>query len=118
MRRLKTHQATRRWQEVAERVLGVDAALDGPAVALHVFLFDGQFFASGHADHLLDQVQARDGFGHRVLDLQAGVHLQKIKALVLADHKLHRARRLVFHRLGQLHRLLAHGFAGGFRDEG
>jgi hypothetical protein len=85
-----------------------------PAIALHVFLFNRQFFASGHADHHLDQVEASDGFGHRVLYLQTGVHLQEVEALVFADHKLHRTGRLVFHRLGQLHRLLAHGFAGGF----
>jgi hypothetical protein len=47
--------------------------------------------ARGHADHLLDQVQPGDQLGHRVLHLQAGVHLQKVEVLVLADHEL-RAR--------------------------
>ena len=53
-----------------------------------------------------------------MLHLQAGVHFQKVKALVFADHKFHRARTLVIHRLGQSHRLLAHGFAGSVRDKG
>ena len=71
----------------------------------------------GHTDHHLHQVDARDGFGHRVLHLQAGVHLQEVEALVFTDHKLHRARRLVLHRFGQGHRLLTHGFACGIADE-
>ena len=53
-----------------------------------------------------------------MLDLQAGVHLEEIKALVFADHELHGARALVIHGLGQRHRLFAHGFAGGIADEG
>ena len=52
-----------------------------------------------------------------MLDLQTGVHFKKVKALVLADHELHRAGALVLHRLGQLHRLLAHGLAGGVADK-
>src|SRR5690606_30516382 len=34
--RVKAHQAASGWQEVAERVFGVDAALHGPAFALDV----------------------------------------------------------------------------------
>ncbi len=117
-RRREAHQATGGRQEVAERVFGVDAALHGPAIALHLRLGERQFLASGHADHQLHQIQASDGFGHRVLDLQAGVHLEEIKALVFTDHELHRARALVVHGLGQRNRLLAHGFAGRVADEG
>ena len=40
-RRLKTHQAARRRQEIAEGIFGVDTALNGPAIALHVGLCDG-----------------------------------------------------------------------------
>jgi hypothetical protein len=36
-------------------------------------------FLAGHADHLLDQVDAGDQLGHRMLDLQAGVHLQEVE---------------------------------------
>ena len=115
--RLETHQTADRRQEAAKRVFGIDAALDGPAVALHVFLRQGQLFAGGDPDHQLDQVQPGDAFRHRVLDLQAGVHFQKVKALVFADDELHRAGALVVHRLGERHRLLAHGFTRGLADE-
>ena len=53
-----------------------------------------------------------------MLYLQPGVHLQKVKALVPAHHKLHCAGTLVIDRTGQRHRLLAHGLAGGSADEG
>ena len=116
--RCEAHQATGGREEFTERVFRVDAAFNRPAIALHLRLGQRQLLASSHADHQLHQVQAGDGFGHWVLDLQAGVHLQKVKALVLADHKLHRARALVVHGLGQRDCLLAHGFAGRVADKG
>ena len=91
---------------------------NGSSALLDLSLGERELFARRHADHQFHQVQARDAFRHRVLHLQAGVHLQEIEVLVLADDKLHRARALVFHSLGQLHGLLAHGLAGGFADEG
>ena len=56
--------------EVLERVLGVDAALDGVALDLHVLLLDRQPRTHGHLDLLLDQVDAGDHLGDRVLDLR------------------------------------------------
>ena len=52
-----------------------------------------------------------------MLDLQPRVHLQKVEALVLADHELDRARALVVHRFGQRHRLFTHGLSRGLGDE-
>ena len=115
--RLETHQAAGRRQEIAEGIFCVDTALNGPAVALHIGLGNGQLFAIGHANHHLHQVNARNGFGHGVFHLQARVHLQEVEALVFADHKLHGACRLVLHGFGQGHGLLTHGFACGFADE-
>ena len=117
-RRRKANQATGGRQKITKRVFGVDAALHGPAIALHLRLRERESLAGGHADHQLHQIQAGNSFGHRVLDLQAGVHLQKVKALVFTDHELHRACALVIHGLGQRDGLLAHGFAGGVADEG
>ena len=115
--RMEAHQASRRWQEITERIFRVDAALNRPAIALHVFLLQGEWLTCCNTDHPLNQVQTRDALGHRMLHLQAGVHLEEIKTLVFADHKLNRASALVFHRLGQSHGLFAHGFAGGVADE-
>ena len=60
---------------------------------------DRKLLAGGDADHLLDEVDAGDHLGHRMLDLQARVHFEKIEALVLARDELHRARRVVADRL-------------------
>ena len=50
---------------------------------LDVLLREGQLLAGGDADHLLDQVEAGDQLGDRVLDLQARVHLQEVEGLSL-----------------------------------
>ena len=118
LRRLKAHQAASGGQEVAKGILGIDTAFHRPAIALDIRLCDGKLLASCHPNHEFHQVQPGDAFGDRMLHLQAGVHFQKVKTLVLADDKLHRAGALVLHRLGQCHRLLTHGLARGIADKG
>src|SRR5690606_4961928 len=111
-RRAVLHETTGGRQEVAEWVFGVDTALDGPAGEGDVILTEFQLLTGGDADHLLHEVDAGDHLGDRMLNLQARVHLQEVEALVLSCDELHRARRVVAHRLCQSDRLLAHGFAG------
>ena len=117
-RRAIAHQTAGRGQEVTGRVLGVDAALDRPAGELHVGLGQAQLLAGGAADHLLDEVDAGDEFGHRMFDLQAGVHLEEVEAPVLAGDEFDRAGRVVIHRLGERDRLLAHLAAGLLVEQG
>ena len=93
-------------------ILGIDAAFDRPAFELHVLLLDRQFLARRDADHLLDQIDAGDEFGDRMLDLQPGVHFEEEERAVLPRHEFHRAGGIVIHRLGQRHGLLAHGAPG------
>ena len=81
-RRPVARQPADRGQEVAERVFGIEPALDRPAVQPNVVLRDRQRLAGGDADHLLDQVDAGDEFGHRMLDLQPRVHLKEIEVPV------------------------------------
>ena len=64
--------------------------------------------AGGDQDHLLDEVDAGDQLGYRVLDLQPRVHLEEIEALVLPRDELDGAGRIVADRLGQRDGLLAH----------
>ncbi len=61
-------------------------------------------------DLLADQVDARDQLGHRVLDLQAGVHLQEPELAVLIE-ELDRAGVDVAARPRHLHSRFAHGLA-------
>ena len=105
------HQAPRGRQEVAERVFSVETRLDGPALQLHVLLLERQLAARRHADHQLDQVEAGDQLGHRMLDLQARVHLEEVELAVLVDDELDGAGALVFDCLGQRDGLLAHSLA-------
>ena len=112
-RRAVARQPPGRGHEIAVRVLGIDAALHRPAIELHVALLDRQLFAGGDTDHLLDQIDAGDEFGHRMLDLQPRVHLEEEEALVLAGDEFDRAGAVVTDGLGERDRLLAHGLARG-----
>ena len=53
-----------------------------------------------------------------MFDLQAGIHLQKVKGFVFTDDKLNRAGRLVIDGACQSNGLLAHGFTGGWVNKG
>src|SRR5690606_41687316 len=68
-----------------DRVLRIDAALDGMAVELDVALFGPQFAAGGDPYLLLDEVGAGDHLGDRMLDLEAGVHLDEVELAVLVQ---------------------------------
>ena len=75
-------------------MLGVDPALDGVAFDLDLGLPHGERIARGDADLLVHEIDAGDHFRHRVLDLDAGVHLDEEELPVLVQ-ELDRARSLV-----------------------
>jgi len=62
-------------------VFGVDSALDGVALDLDVFLFVGYFFTCGDLDGHFDDVDACDGFGDGVFDLDSGVDFEHVEVL-------------------------------------
>ena len=107
-RRTIAHQPPDRRREVAIGILGVDAAFDRPAGELDVALAERQRLAVSNADHLLDEVDAGDEFGHRMLDLKPGIHLKEVEAPVLPGDELDRSGAVVAHGLGQGDGLLAH----------
>ena len=67
------------------RVLGIDAAFDGVAAKFDVALLERQRIAGGGADLLEDQVNVGDHLGHRMLDLDARIHLDEIELAVLVE---------------------------------
>src|SRR5690606_6194689 len=69
----------------ADRILGIDAALDGVAGEADVLLAQAQLLAAGDQQLLAHQVDAGDHLGHRVLDLDAGVHLDEVELPVLVE---------------------------------
>ena len=74
----------------------------------HLVLRHRQRLAGGDADLPLDEVDAGDHLGDRVLDLQAGVHLEEEELAVLVD-ELDGAGVVVADGLGRLDRGRAHG---------
>ena len=81
-------------QETACRVLGVHACLDRVAAEGDRVLRQTQDFSAGDADLLFHEVDSGDELGHRVLDLQAGVHLheEELVGPVRRHDELDRAR--------------------------
>ena len=67
------------------QLLGVDPALDRVPGGLELGLGEGHRQAGGDADLLLHEVDVVDRLGHRVLDLQAGVHLDEVELAVLVE---------------------------------
>ncbi len=80
----------KRWAESGGWVLGVDAALDRMATRAQLLLRDPERLALGDAQLRLHQIDAHDHLGDGVLDLDAGVHLQKAE-LAIPKQELQRA---------------------------
>jgi hypothetical protein len=64
-------------------ILGVDARFERMAADRSCSWRSGSGSPAGHAQLPFDQILAGDHLGHRVLDLQAGVHLHEVEAAVL-----------------------------------
>src|SRR3990167_571117 len=77
------HAAGRRNELVG--IFGIHAALNRVATHLDLALGEGQFFAPRHHDLGFDNVNARHHFGHRMLHLHAGVHLNEIELAVFVE---------------------------------
>src|SRR3546814_10073513 len=78
-------------------ILGVDAAFDRVAAQHHVFLPDRKLLPRGDQQLFAHQVDAGDHLGDRVLDLDAGIHLDEVEAPVLVQ-EFERARAAVADR--------------------
>ena len=63
----------------------------------HVALLERQPLARGDADLLLDDVDAGDELGHRVLDLDAGVHFEEEEVALVVEQELEGAGVGVLH---------------------
>jgi len=96
------------WAEVLEGILGVDPDLDGVAAHLDVALGDRELFTGGDQDLLLDEVDAGDLLGDRVLDLDALVDFEEVEVALVIGDELHRARVGVMGEFGDGQGRLAH----------
>jgi hypothetical protein len=80
------------WAGSPRRVLGVDAALDGVAALAQVGLREGQRLALRDRDLQLHEVEPGHHLRHRVLDLQARVHLEEVGLRSCVHQELEGAR--------------------------
>src|SRR5581483_12063122 len=91
------------WLEVLVRVLRVDAHLNGVAARFMPVGIEDTRVARSEAHHPLDEIHAGALLGHAMLDLQAGVHLEKIiSAGIGIEDELDRAGGTVLHGLAEL----------------
>ena len=86
MRRTELGDQSRRGQELpAGRILGVYPNLDRVAGDRHIGLGEGDGFSRRHHQLELDQVEPGHELGGRMLDLEAGVHLEVVELTVLVQ---------------------------------
>ena len=76
-RQLQRHDRAGRRQKAVLGILGIDARFDGVTVEANLVLRQRQLFAGGDAELPLDQIEAGDRLGHRMLDLQPGIHFDE-----------------------------------------
>src|SRR5262249_31914573 len=81
--------------------------------------------ARGDSDLLVDDVDAGDERGHRMLDLHARVHFEEVEVLFVVEQELERAGVRVLHRARGVDdraaelaaHLLGHRHGGGFLEQ-
>ena len=116
-RRPQPDDRPRRRDEARERILRVDAALDRPAAQRDVVLREAELLARRDAELLLHEIEPGHQLGHRVLDLQARVHLEEVEVALAVHQELDRARVDVADRGGHPAGRLAHAAPHLRRDE-
>src|SRR5690606_7692629 len=72
-------------QEAAFGILGIDARLEGVPRTRELILAQRQFLAKGTAKLPFDEIEAGDHFRHRMLDLEARIHLDEIEPVRIGD---------------------------------
>ena len=83
-RRMIIKDLARRGPE-SRGMFGVDAAFDGVAAQLDIGLGVGERRAAGDLDLLDDEIEAGNHLGDRMLDLDAGIHLDEIELAILVE---------------------------------
>ena len=88
---------------------------------MQLLLLERQGLTCGDTQLPFNKIKPRDGLGHRMLHLQARVHLHKIEshaASALLNNELHCAGADVMHRARSRHRRIAHLLPHGIGHAG
>src|SRR5690349_9836778 len=112
----RAHRARAR-REIARGILGIDAALDGAAVAPGLAAHQPQAVARRDGYLRGDDVHAADRLGDRVLDLDARVHLEEIELVALrVDEEFDGAGAAITQPAGKTQRGIVQPRAQSARD--
>ena len=113
----QSHENAALRQKILVRVFGVEARFDGVAVEARPGpAAQRQLFAGGDAQLPGNQIQTGHRLGHRMLDLQPGVHLEKVEFLRPVEQELDGAGADVADGACRRDRGLAHLLAQFGRD--
>ena len=74
-----------RGQEPPLRIFRVDSRLEGMSVDRKLVLPLRKWLSGGDAQLPFDEIEAGDHLGHRMLDLEAGVHLHEVERPVARE---------------------------------
>ena len=111
---LEVDKPARTRREALVGILGIESCLDG-RTPRHWWVFGRQPLPAADIDLQADQVETKDLFGHRVLDLKPGVHLKEVEGLqIRQQQELGRARADIARDACQV----CTGFAKGLFDCG
>ena len=113
-RKVKGVDCPRRWCE-RNRVLGIDPTLDTCTVEGDFFLRIAERLSRRDADLLFDEIDAGDHFRHRMLHLDARVHLHEVELPVLIQQKLDGAGIDVVYGARSIHRQTSHFLSQAIR---
>ena len=83
-----------------------------------LILPQGQRLATGHPQLPLDQIQPSDHLGHRMLDLQPGIHFHEVEIARGIDDEFDRSGTHIVHCARGGHRSLSHGPPPRFIETG
>jgi len=78
----------------------VDPAFNSMSSWRNIFLFNGQCISVCHPNLFFDQVNAVYHLGNGMLNMQTGIHLQKIEVFMFINEKLYGSRTLILARVG------------------
>ena len=103
--------APRCWSEIVGGVFGVDPAFDRMAGEVDLLLLNADGLSTGNAQLLGDQVDPGHHLRHRMLHLDAGVHLHEIEPTAAVEQELDSASALVVDAAGCGHGRFTHATA-------
>ena len=109
LRRAEALKQARRRHELLGRIFGIEPGLDGMPLSAYGMLRHRRQTVAREIDLHLDQIEPCDHLDDRMLDLDAGVHFQKVeREAVRIDHEFDGAGAAVACCLAERHRGRGH----------